>query len=82
MLVSASFTEQRKCLSQDNVYIPQSFAVGFFSRERETGCDVYWFPVFHCSLQFSVLFSPCFRGERMLFSAPAEARCFSVIYQL
>lgn len=82
MLVSAFLHCAAKGLVTRQVFTFHSLYCWSFSREREAGCDVHWFPVFHCSLQFHcVILSELSRREDA-FSAPAEARCLSVIYQL
>lgn len=52
MLVSAFLHCAAKGLVTRQVFTFHSLYCWSFSRERETGCDVHWFPVFHCSLQF------------------------------
>lgn len=56
MLVSASFTEQRSACHKTMFTFHSQVLLGFLTG-KETGCDVHWFPVFHCSLQFSVILS-------------------------
>lgn len=76
MLVSAFLHCAAKGLVTRQVFTFHSLYCWSFSREREAGCDVHWFPVFHC-----VILSKLSRREDA-FPAPAEARCLSVIYQL